>query len=301
MADTPSPAQDADTPKGLALAVTAYVLWGFLPLYMKAMEHMGPVEVVSHRIIWSVPVAGLLLVALGRTRDIKAAIRNPKMLGMAALTAALISVNWGIYVWAITSGHALDAALGYYINPLFSIALGAILLREPLNRTQLVAVGLAALGVLVLVLEAGRLPWAALGLMVSWGFYAFFKRSLPIGPNQGFLLEVLILLIPALAHVTWLGTKGTGHFGAVATDTMLLAGAGIVTAVPLLVYANGAKLVRLSTMGILQYIAPTMIFITAIAVFGEQVDRGRMIAFPLIWAALVVYSIPMIRQARAQA
>ncbi|MBO9434700.1 EamA family transporter RarD [Ruegeria sp. R13_0] len=296
-----SPSQNADTPKGFVLAVSAYVMWGFLPLYMKALSHIGPVEVVAHRVIWSVPVAGLLLVILGRTRDLRAALGNPKMLGMAALTAALISVNWAIYVWAISTGHALDAALGYYINPLFSIALGAVLLREPLTRMQLVAVGLAALGVLVLVVEAGRLPWAALGLMVSWGFYAFFKRSLPIGPNQGFLLEVLILLIPAIAYVTWLGVQGTGHFGVLASDTFLLSCAGVVTAVPLLVYANGAKLVRLSTMGILQYIAPTMIFITAVAVFGEQIDRGRMIAFPLIWAALVVYSIPMIRQARAQA
>ncbi|WP_299948274.1 EamA family transporter RarD [uncultured Ruegeria sp.] len=301
MADTPVSPNNTDTPKGLALAVTAYVLWGFLPLYMKAIAHIGPVEVVAHRVIWSVPVAGLLLIALGRTGDLKAALRNPKMLGMAALTAALISVNWAIYVWAISSGHALDAALGYYINPLFSIALGAILLREPLNRTQLVAIGLAALGVLVLVFQAGTLPWAALGLMLSWGFYAFFKRSLPIGPNQGFLLEVLILLIPALAYVTWLGANGTGHLGVVASDTLLLAGAGIVTAVPLLVYANGAKLVRLSTMGILQYIAPTMIFITAITLFGEQIDPARMIAFPLIWAALVVYSVPMIRQMRTQA
>lgn len=290
-----------DTPKGLALAVTAYLLWGFLPLYMKAMAHISPVEVVAHRIIWSVPVAGLLLIALGRTGDLKAALRDPGMLGMACLTAALISVNWAIYVWAIASGNALDAALGYYINPLFSITLGAVLLRESLTRTQKIAVGLAALGVLVLILEAGRLPWAALSLMVSWGFYAFFKRSLPIGPNQGFLLEVLILLVPALAYVTWLGAMGEGHFGVVASDTLLLAGAGIVTAVPLLVYANGAKLVRLSTMGILQYIAPTMIFITAITVFGEQVDRGRMIAFPLIWSALVVYSLPMIRQVRGQA
>ena len=292
--------ENVDTPKGLALAITAYLLWGFLPLYMKAMAHISPVEVVAHRIIWSIPVAGLLLIALGRTRDLKAALRNPKMLGMACLTAALISVNWAIYVWAIASGNALDAALGYYINPLFSIALGAILLREPLNRTQLAAVALAALGVFVLVLEAGKLPWAALGLMVSWGFYAFFKRSLPIGPNQGFLLEVLILLIPALAYVTWLGAQGTGHFGAATTDTLLLAGAGVVTAVPLLIYANGAKLVRLSTMGILQYIAPTMIFITAITLFGEHIDRGRMIAFPMIWAALVIYSIPMVRQMRAQ-
>ncbi len=301
MATAASPLQHTDTPKGFVLAVSSYVMWGFLPLYMKALSHIGPVEVVAHRVIWSVPVAGLLLVILGRTRDLRASLGNPKMLGMAALTAALISVNWAIYVWAISTGHALDAALGYYINPLFSIVLGAVLLREPLTRMQLFAVGLAALGVLVLVFEAGRLPWAALGLMVSWGFYAFFKRSLPIGPNQGFLLEVLILLIPAIVYVTWLGVQGTGHFGMLASDTVLLSCAGVVTAVPLLVYANGAKLVRLSTMGILQYIAPTMIFITAVAVFGEQIDRARMIAFPLIWAALVVYSIPMIRQARAQA
>ncbi|MBO9447728.1 EamA family transporter RarD [Ruegeria sp. R14_0] len=300
MAEVATPPQNEDTPKGLALAVTAYTLWGFLPLYMKALAHIGPVEIVAHRIVWSVPVAGLLLIALGRTKDLKAALQNPKMLGMACLTAALISVNWAIYVWAIASGNALDAALGYYINPLFSIALGAILLREPLTRTQLVAVGLAALGVLVLVVEAGSLPWAALGLTVSWGFYAFFKRSLPIGPNQGFLLEVLILLIPALVYITWLGAQGTGHFGMAVQDTALLACAGIVTAVPLLVYANGAKLVRLSTMGILQYIAPTMIFITAITLFGEHIDRGRMIAFPLIWAALIVYTIPMIRQMKRQ-
>lgn len=293
--------RNMDSPKGLALAVTAYVLWGFLPLYMKAVAHIGPVEIVAHRVIWSVPVAGLLLIALGRTADLKAALRNPQMLGMAALTAALISVNWAIYVWAISSGNALDAALGYYINPLFSIALGAVLLREPLTKTQMLAVGLAALGVLVLVVQAGSLPWAALGLMVSWGFYAFFKRSLPIGPNQGFLLEVLILLVPALTYVTWLGATGSGHFGVAMSDTMLLAGAGIVTAVPLLVYANGAKLVRLSTMGILQYIAPTMIFITAVTLFGEKIDSARMIAFPLIWAGLVVYSIPMIRQIRSQA
>lgn len=297
MANTPQ-TRNEDTPQGLAFAVTAYVLWGFLPLYMKAVAHVPAVEIVAHRVIWSVPLAGLVLIILRRTKDLRAALLNPRMLMMACVTAALISLNWATYVWAVTSGNALDAALGYYINPLFSIALGAILLREPLTRMQLVAVGLAALGVAVLIYEAGSLPWAALGMMVTWGFYAFFKRSLPIGPNQGFLLEVLILLIPALGYVLWLGATGTGHFGVTAYDTAFLAGAGIVTAVPLLIYANGAKLVRLSTMGILQYIAPTMIFLIAIFLFGEEIDRGRMIAFPLIWAGLVVYSVPMVRQLR---
>ncbi|MCV2887607.1 EamA family transporter RarD [Ruegeria aquimaris] len=290
--------QNVDTPRGLALAITAYLLWGFLPLYMKALSHISPVEVVAHRIVWSVPVAGILLIALGRTRDLRAALRNPRMLGMACVTAALISVNWAIYVWAITTGHALDAALGYYINPLFSIALAALILGERLTRIQGLAIILAAAGVAVLVFEAGKLPWAALSLTVSWGFYALFKRSLPIGPNQGFLLEVLILTPFALAFLLWQSAQGLGSFGVTTQDTVLLAGAGVVTAVPLLVYANGAKLVRLSTMGILQYIAPTMIFITAITLFGEEIDRGRMIAFPMIWAALVIYSVPMLRQMR---
>lgn len=287
-----------DTPKGLALALAAYLLWGFLPLYMKLLSHVPPVEVVAHRVIWSVPLAGLVLIVMRRTADLRAALTNPRMLAMGCLTAALISVNWGIYVWAITSGNALDAALGYYINPLFSIALAAIFLGERLSRAQIVAVGLAALGVAVLVYEAGSLPWAALGLMFSWGFYALFKRALPIGPNQGFLLEVLILLIPALGYVVWAQVNGQGHFLTGVGDTGLLMGAGVVTAVPLLFYANGAKLVRLSTMGIMQYIAPTMIFLIAVFLFGEEIDRGRMVAFPMIWTALLIYSVPMIRQLR---
>ncbi|KIC24425.1 MULTISPECIES: EamA family transporter RarD [unclassified Leisingera] len=290
--------QNLDTPRGLAFAVTAYLLWGFLPLYMKALSHIPAAEVVTHRVIWSVPVAGALLIVLRRTKDLRAALKNTRMLGMACITAALISVNWGIYVWSIAAGRALDAALGYYINPLFSIALGALLLREPLGKAQMAAVALAAAAVLVLTLEAGRVPWVAVGLTLSWGFYAFFKKSLPIGPNQGFLLEVLILLAPALGYFAYLAATGSGSFGASLTDTWLLLGCGVVTAVPLIVYANGAKLVRLSTMGILQYIAPTMIMLAAVLLFGEEFGSARMIAFPMIWAALVIYSVPMIRQMR---
>ena len=289
---------DHDTPQGLVLAIAAYLLWGLMPFYMKAVAHVPSTEIVAHRVIWSVPVAGLVLILMRRTKDLRAALINPRMLAMACLTATLVSINWLIYVWAITNDNALDTALGYYIKPLFSIALGAVLLRESLSRTQLVAVGLAAAGVLVLIVEAGSVPWVALGLTVSWGFYAFFKRSLPIGPNQGFLLEVLILLPPALAYAGWLGLTGQGNFTAGPQTTVLMMVAGVVTAVPLLLYANGAKLVRLSTMGILQYIAPTMIFLIAIFIFGEEIDRARMMAFPLIWAGLVVYSIPMIRQMR---
>lgn len=295
----PENPENRDTPKGLALAVTVHLLWGGLPLYLKLLDHVPPSEVVAHRILWSVPLAGLLLIVLRRTADLRAALMNPRMLGMACVTAALISVNWGIYVWAITSGHAVEAALGYYINPLFSIFLGAVLLGERLSPAQMAAIALAAAAVVVLTVSAGRLPLAALGLTVTWGIYAFFKKSLPIGPNQGFLLEVLILSPFALAWVIWLqaGTGG-GHFGRDWPDTLLLMGCGVITAVPLIIYANAAKLMRLSTMGILQYITPTMVFLIAVFVFGEDFDRPRQIAFPMIWAALAIYSVTLLRQMR---
>ncbi len=298
MIQTSQRPDDRDTPQGLAFALTAYGLWGFLPLYLKLLSHIPAVEVVAHRILWSVPVAGGLLIVLGRTDSIRIALRDPRMLAMGCVTAALISVNWAIYVWAIATNHALDAALGYYINPLFSIFLGAVLLGERLARMQIVAIALAALAVLVLTIDNGRVPWAALGLTLSWGFYAFFKKWLPIGPNQGFLLEVLILTPPALIYVGWLTAAGESHFTG-AADIGLLLGCGIVTAVPLLFYANGAKLLRLSTIGILQYTAPTMIMLIGVFVFGEEFGRARMIAFPMIWAALVLYTVSMFRQLRA--
>ncbi len=298
--DPPAVPKNEDSLRGLGFALTAYVLWGFLPLYMKAVGHISPAEVIAHRVIWSLPIAGAVLLILRRTDDLKAALRTPRVLLMAALTAALISVNWGIYVWAIINDHALDAALGYYINPLFSVFLGAVLLKERLSPAQKGAIGLALLAVAVLTYEAGRLPWLSLGLTVTWGFYAYFRKTLPVGPNQGFFLEVLILCVPALGYVLYLQNTGQGHFGTTGwRDMALLMGCGVVTAGPLMIYANGAKLLKLSTIGILQYIAPSMIFALAVFWFGEPFGSARMIAFPLIWMALVIYSVSMFRQARA--
>lgn len=293
-----STSQDQDSARGLGFAISAYVLWGFLPLYLKLLTEIPVIEVLAHRVIWSVPIAGLVLILLGRTQSVKEALQTPSMLAMACLTAALLTVNWGVYVYAVVTDRALDGALGYYINPLFSMFLGAVLLGERMTRSQLLAVALASLAVLILFLEAVRPPWLPLALTTSWGFYAYFKKSLPIGANQGFLLEVLILTLPALGYVGWLTAQGTGHFAMSWGETWLLMGCGVVTAVPLMLYANGAKLLRLSTIAILQYIAPTMIFLVAVFVFGEEMDRGRMIAFPLIWAALIIYTVPLIRQMR---
>ena len=291
--------ENQDTLRGFGFALSAYVLWGFLPLYLKAVSHIPAIEVVAHRVLWSVPVAGLILIVLGRTSDLGRILRDPKALAMGCITATLVSINWGVYVWAIAAERTLDGALGYYINPIFSVFLGAMLLGEKLNKLQWAAVGLAAAAVGVLTYANGSLPWPALALTFSWGFYAYFKRSLPIGPNQGFLLEVLILSPVALGYLIWLGGQGGGHFVPLTIDMWLLMGCGIVTAVPLMLYANGAKGLRLATIGIMQYIAPTMIMLIAVFVFEEPFGSARAIAFPMIWAALGLYTFAMFRGRKA--
>jgi chloramphenicol-sensitive protein RarD len=295
-----SPIDTKDTLTGFFYALAAYFIWGFLPLFMKAVAHIPPTEVIAHRVIWSIPIAAGVLLYQGRTADLIRALKTPRMLAMAAVTAMLISVNWLIYVWAIGTGHALDAALGYYINPLFSVFLGWAVLKEKMSRMQSAAIVLAALAVVVLTVDAGRLPLVALGLTASWGAYAYFKKSLPIGPNQGFLLEVLLLAPFALGYVFWQASLGTGHFAAEsAYDTGMLMATGLVTAIPLMFYANGAKLLRLSTIAVMQYIAPTMIFLTAVFLFGEPFGMARAIAFPMIWAALAIFTWSFFAQRRS--
>jgi chloramphenicol-sensitive protein RarD len=292
--------KNEDSLRGFGFALTAYLMWGFLPIFMKAISHISPAEVIAHRVLWSLPIAGVVLLLTRRTADLMVALRTPRMLIMAAATAALITINWGIYVWSIGAGHTLDAALGYYINPLFSVLIGAVFLGETLKPAQKWALALAALAVIILTIEAGTVPLVALGLTLTWGTYAFLKKSLPIGPNQGFFLEVLILTPFALGYIIWSEVTGNAHFMAgVPRDTWMLLACGVVTAVPLMIYANGAKLLRLSTIGILQYVAPTMIFLTAVFVFGEEFGRVKLVAFAMIWMALILYTTAMLRRTKA--
>ncbi|MEP3439553.1 MAG: EamA family transporter RarD [Hoeflea sp.] len=294
-------AYDEDTPRGFAFALVAYLLWGFLPFYMKAVAHIPAVEVVAHRVVWSVPIAAIVLILLGRTNDIRIALKTPRTLMMAMVTASIITINWGIYVWSIGAGRTVEAALGYYINPLFSIFLAAVLLKERLDRQQMISIALAVAAVALLAWESGGVPWVSVGLAGSWGFYAYFKKSLPIGPNQGFFLEVLILTVPAIGYIAYVEANGTGHFGDTGmTDVLLLLGCGVVTAVPLMIYANGAKLLRLSTIGIMQYIAPTLIFIIAVFIFKEPFGLYKMAAFILIWMALAIYTSSLLRNRKAR-
>jgi chloramphenicol-sensitive protein RarD len=287
------PSQETEAARlGFTYAASAYLLWGFLPLYLKLLSHIPAIEVIAHRAIWSVPIAGAALIWMGRLADLRAAFTTPRMLGMAMVTATIISVNWGIYVWAIPANRAVEAALGYYINPLFSIFLAAVLLGEKLKPAQLVAIALAIIAVAILAWERGGLPWVSLALACTWGFYALFKRSLPIGPNQGFFLEVLILSFPAALYLGWLSANGQSSFagGPDGINMWLLIGCGPATALPLMLYANGAKLLKLSTIGMMQYLSPTMVFLIAVFWFREPFTGTTLLAFLFIWAALAVFT-----------
>ena len=290
-------ADESQATRGFFFALSAYGLWGVLPLYLKAVAHIPAHEVLAHRILWSVPVAGILLLVLRRTADIRAALRSPRTLAMAALTAGIIATNWGAYVWAIAADRTVETALGYYINPLVSIALGALLLGEKLTRLQIAAVALAVVAVAILTVTSGGLPWVSLFLAFTFAAYGYLRKTLPIGPSQGFFLEVLILLPFALGWAIWLAVSGENNFSpSNPTDMWLLIFAGPATAIPLTLYAFGAKLLRISTIGIMQYTAPTMIALIGVFVFGEPFGMERIVAFALIWTALALYTWSMFRK-----
>ena len=292
-------AENRDTREGYLYAGAAYFLWGFMPLYMKWLAHIPAWEVVPHRTLWSLPFAFGVVWWQGGMDTLRRALTNPRLLAMSLLTATLVAINWGVYVWSIGASRALEAALGYYINPLFSILLAAAFIGERLTRPQLFAIVLAALAVALLTWEQGGLPWVSLVLTVTWGLYAFFKKTLPVPPTQGFLMEILILTVPALVMLGWFESKGTSHFiHTGAHDTVLLLGTGALTAIPLMFYANGAKLLRLSTIAVMQYSVPTANFLFAVFVFHEPFGPAKLAAFALIWTALVIYTWTLIRPAR---
>lgn len=282
---------------GFVYAMSAFFLWGMFPIYLKAVAHIPAVEVVAHRVLWSIPVAGAVILWLGRTEDLKTAIKSPRVLLMAAVTAGLISINWGIYVWAIAAERAVEGALGYYINPLVNVVLGVVLLGERFTKLQIAAVACAVIAVCILTFGAGGLPWISLALAFSFGIYGYLRKTLPIGPSQGFMLEVLILAVPALGVAIWFTASGNGHFGPTGLgDVVLLMLSGVVTAVPLILYANGAKLLRYTTIGLLQYIAPTLIFLLAVFVFKEPFSPIHGIAFGFIWTGLALYSYSLFKK-----
>ncbi|WAJ30436.1 EamA family transporter RarD [Antarcticirhabdus aurantiaca] len=288
---------DPEPRLGFLYAGGAYLLWGLvLPMYLKMLGHVSPLEVVAHRILWSIPFAVALLWHQGLLRRAVGLLADPRTLGLAAITATLISVNWSTYVYAIAEHRAVEAALGYYINPLVNVALAAIFLGERPTRVQLGAIALATTGVVILTLSVGTLPWISLVLALTFGTYGLIRKVVPAGASEGFFLEVAILAVPALIVLAVFVTQP--HFGRNALETALLVGAGPLTAIPLILFAAGARLLHFSTIGLMQYAVPTLLFLTAVFIFGEPFTGAQLVSFAFIWAALALYTTTLIAARR---
>jgi chloramphenicol-sensitive protein RarD len=284
--------------RGVAYAAGAYLIWGLFPLYFRSLDGIPPLEILAHRIAWSAVFLVLLVTARRSWPEVARQLRAPGTMPRLAVSALLISANWLIYIWAVNAEHVLDASLGYFVNPLVSVLLGVAFLHEPLSRRQVVAVALAAAGVLALVVRLGQVPWIALSLALSFGLYGLVRKGTRVDAAAGLLGEVAVLLPPSIAWLAVVGLRGDSHFGEGAARTALLAAIGAVTAVPLMWFAVAVRRLRLATIGILQYVNPTMQFAIAVLVFGEPFTGAHRVAFGCIWAALAVYTSEVISISR---
>lgn len=284
---------------GLLFGVSAYVMWGLFPLYWPLLEPANPWEIVSHRAVWTLIFCLAVLAISRQLRSTLAIMRNPKtFLGLCA-TTILISINWITYIWATNNGHVVEAALGYYINPLIIIAFGVILLREKMRPLQWLAVAIAAIGVGILTFDYGRLPWVAISLALSWGTYGLVKKKLGLGALDGLAIETLISLVPYGFYLLYLGHQGTGQFGHKPLLTILLISAGAITAIPLLLFNGSTTRLPYSTIGLLQYITPTIQFSIGVWLRHEDMPTARWIGFIVIWFALAALGTDLIRSSRA--
>ncbi len=284
---------------GYLLVLAAYTVWGLLPVYWKQLSAVAPSEVLMHRILWACAASWIAMPFFRRSAT--ALLRQPRVLRAAAVAAALIGVNWHVYVSAVAAGRIVEASLGYYITPLVNIVLGMLFLRERMSRLQVVATLMAATAVVYLALAHGTFPWISVGLAVTFGLYGLAKKTSPLDSISGLALESLFLLPLAAVYVLYLGATGGGVFGREAAATGLLVGAGIVTAIPLWVFAEGARRIPLKSVGFLQYLLPTLMLFVATVVYGEPFDRARGIAFGVIWLALGLYTATLLRPAPAPA
>ncbi|MDM4767222.1 EamA family transporter RarD [Pelomonas sp. SE-A7] len=281
-----------ESSKGALYAAAAYASWGLFPLFFKLLSQVGALEVVAHRTVWSLAFVLVLLAVMKRFAWMRELLSKPKVVAAFAVSALLLACNWLVYVWAVQNDHVLDASLGYFINPLVNVALGFAVLRERPRKLQWLAVGLAAAGVLWLTVQGGRLPWVALTLAFSFGIYGLLRKIAPLGALEGLTVETLVLAPLAIAALAWWSWQGHSAFviGDGSTLLLLLL-AGPLTAVTLLLFAAGARRIPMTTLGLLQYIAPSIQFGLGVWLYHEPFQPTRMIGFALIWAALAVYSL----------
>lgn len=283
--------------RGVIYAASAYLVWGLLPVYWKALQAVPAFEILSHRIVWALAVALAVVAARGQWRPLRAALRSWRTLLTVVVTALLIGLNWFIYIWAVNTGQIVQTSLGYFINPLANVLLGALVLRERLRVGQGAAFAVALAGVLVLTAQYGAVPWISLALAGSFALYGLLRKTALVGALDGLMLETLVLAPLALLYLLSREAQGGAAFGHAGLGTsLLLVGAGLVTFVPLLLFASAARQISMSALGILQYIAPTLQFTLGVMVYHEAFSRMRLIGFGLIWLALAIYTADSMRR-----
>jgi chloramphenicol-sensitive protein RarD len=290
---------EAERRRGLMLALAAFGFWGFAPIYFKALRHVAPLDILAHRVVWSVPFLAVLLSTAGTWSGVREATRSRRTLRTLAITSVLVAVNWLTFIYGVTRGHILDTSLGYYINPLVNVVLGMAFLRERLTRPQAIAVTLAACGTLWLTVSLGRFPWIALTVAVTFGVYGLLRKGVAIDSMGALFVETTLLFPVALAWLAHLAATGEGAFLTAGTRTsILLACAGFVTAIPLIWFAGAARRLPYAWVGLCQYLAPSLTFLLGVFVYGERFTTAHAVAFACIWTALAIFSVDLVRAAR---
>jgi chloramphenicol-sensitive protein RarD len=284
---------------GLLFGVSAYTLWGLFPIYWPLLKPASPLEIVSHRAVWTLVFCFIILALTKTLKSTLSLLKRPKIVAGLFLGSILISINWIIYIYAANNEHVVEASLGYYINPIVVIATGVIVLKEKMRPLQWLAVGIATLGVAVLTIDYGRLPWIALGLALSWGSYGLVKKQLGLGALEGLSIETLLSSGFYLAYLIWLGNQGEGHFTYSLTLTLLLIGGGAVTAIPLLLFNGSTNRLPLTLIGLLQYITPTIQFCIGVWYYNEDMSTARWVGFLIIWVALMSLAIDLVKSSRS--
>jgi len=283
---------------GLLFGVSAYTLWGLFPIYWPLLKPANPLEIVSHRAVWTLIFCFIILALTKTLKSTLSLLKRPKIVAGLFLGSILISINWIIYIYAANTGHVIEASLGYFINPLVVIATGVIVLKEKMRPLQWSAVGIATIGVAVLTIDYGRLPWIALGLALSWGSYGLVKKQLGLGALEGLSIETLLSSGAYLGYLIWLGNRGEGQFSHSLKLTLLLIGGGAVTAIPLLLFNGSTNRLPLTLVGLLQYITPTIQFCIGVWYYHEDMPAARWAGFLIIWVALMSLALDLIRSSR---
>ena len=284
--------------KGLLFGISAYIIWGLLPLYWKLVEEAGAYEILAHRGIWSLLICVSLLALRKQLKSAYEMVRSSRTFSLLFLASGLLTINWGVYIWSVTVNRVVEAALGYYITPLINVTFGVLLLREKLRPAQWIAVALAAAGVVILTLGYGSLPWIALVLAISWGSYSLIKKSLNLGALETLSLETLFAFLPNLVFLLIIQGNGSAEFGSTWTISILLFGAGAATVIPLLLFNGSTTRLPLSTVGLLQYITPTIMFFIGIFINDEDISMTKVLGFAFIWLALAILSRDLYRSSR---